>query len=470
MAFKLKTNHLFYLVISSFLSCQPFLSTKENLGMAANELSESIKSGGETTVFDDSKRAFSFSANNLTGEEQTLFQAGDNLFHRRWEEGSNAFFPQVDGLGPVFNAKKCSECHTRDGRGLPMREGQLHNSLLFRLSVSGTNAQGGPQADNNYGDQLNHLAVDGIENEGSVSLSLVISNGQYPDGTSFSLAKPVYTLKGNVGETSHLLISPRVAPQMIGMGLLEAILEEDIFSQSDPEDRDLDGISGRANQVWDFVKGQKTLGRFGWKANQPNVHQQVAGAFLGDMGITSSLFPKENISPGQSHLLSLPKGGNPEISDERLKSVVFYSRTLAVPAQRGAEKPEVIKGRQLFEQINCTACHTPSYTTGVHEIAALSKQKIYPYTDLLLHDLGEDLADNRPDFEADGREWRTPPLWGIGLFEKVNNHTRYLHDGRARNLEEAILWHGGEAEKSKADFMQLKQEERAAVLLFLESL
>ena len=468
MLLKLSIPYLFYfLIILLFFSCRFNVAS---IGHVNEALEESIKSGGETTVFDNSKRAFSFSANNLTSEEQALFQAGDNLFHREWQEGSNALFPQIDGLGPTFNAKKCSECHIRDGRGFPSKNGNLHNSLLFKISISGENPHGQPQVDSNYGDQFNHSSVNGAKNEGFVSLSIIHSNARYPDGTPFSLAMPIYTLNGNYGTTTHLLISPRIAPQMIGLGLLEAISSEDIFVLEDPDDSDKDGISGKANQVWDFVNNQKTLGRFGWKANQPQVRQQVAVAFLGDLGITSTLFPKENIPVAQKSLLTLPGGGDPEISDEQLDRVAFYSKTLAVPARRGATNTQVIKGEKIFEQINCSACHIPSFTTGSHEIAALSKQKIYPYTDLLLHDLGEALADNRPDFEASGNEWRTPPLWGIGLFEKVNHHTRYLHDGRARNLEEAILWHEGEAKKAKESFMHLGRDERSALISFLKSL
>ena len=239
------------------------------------------------------------------------------------------------------------------------------------------------------------------------------------------------------------------------MGLLEAITEDTILALTDPEDANNDGISGRPNMVWDIRPGDLALGRFGWKANQPTVEQQTAGAFLGDIGITSGPFPQENCPDSQQDCASTPDGGSPEIPDERFAKVVFYTQTLAVPAMRDVNDSQVTQGAEVFVEAGCHLCHTPSHTTGKHPVAAVSHQAIYPYTDLLLHDMGPGLADGRPDFEADGREWRTPPLWGIGLVETVNGHTMFLHDGRARNLAEAILWHGGEAAESKDSFKAL---------------
>jgi CxxC motif-containing protein (DUF1111 family) len=258
---------------------------------------------------------------------------------------------------------------------------------------------------------------------------------------------------------------------LIGLGLLEAIDEEDILALSDPDDENGDGISGRANYVWDIENEMEVMGRFGWKANQPTVRQQVAGAFLGDIGITTSIFPDENCTLVQINCANSLNGGEPELPDEFLDDVVLYSQTLAVPARRNFEDEDVLLGKFLFNEIGCNSCHIEKITTGDdHEVSALRNQVIRPYTDLLLHDMGEGLADNRPDFLADGNEWRTPPLWGIGLFEKVNNHTFYLHDGRARNLEEAILWHDGEAKASKENFMNLSKTDRLALISFLNSL
>jgi CxxC motif-containing protein (DUF1111 family) len=282
----------------------------------------------------------------------------------------------------------------------------------------------------------------------------------------YQFTKPAY---GPLGD--DLLVSPRVAPAVIGMGLLEAISENDLLAWADPEDADGDGISGRVNRVWDAKNGATAIGRFGWKANQPSVEQQVAGAFNGDMGITSPLFPKEDLPARESTLLvKYQSGGEPEIDASHIADVTFYCQTLAVPARRDLDNPIALRGEKLFAEIGCATCHLPSVQTGAHELSEVAHQTIRPYTDLLLHDMGPELADGRPDFEADGQEWRTPPLWGIGLVETVNKHTRFLHDGRARSLEEAILWHGGEGEKSKEEYTQLSKANRDAVLAFLESL
>ena len=255
------------------------------------------------------------------------------------------------------------------------------------------------------------------------------------------------------------------------MGLLEAIPEESILALADPEDTDGDGISGRPHMVWDDQQGKHVLGRFGWKAGKPTVELQSAGAFHGDIGITSQYFPDENCPPVQSACIEAPNGGSPEIPDERLAKVTFYVQTLAVPAMRNVDDPQVRDGARLFMQAGCGECHTPRHETSEdYPLRPMRAQVIFPFTDLLLHDMGEGLADNRPDGEATGREWRTPPLWGIGLVETVNGHTMFLHDGRARNLEEAVLWHDGEARQSLDYFVGLSSEERESVIMFLRSL
>jgi CxxC motif-containing protein (DUF1111 family) len=305
--------------------------------------------------------------------------------------------------------------------------------------------------------------------------------GQYADGTEYTLIDPVYTFEnleyGEYGPLSpDIMISPRIAPAVFGMGLLEAIPEESILANADSDDEDGDGISGRPNMVWDVRAGETRLGRFGWKANVPTIEQQVAGAFIGDIGITSSLFPDENCPSVQETCAAAHSGGTPEVSDDILARIVFYNSTLAVPAMRGVDvaedrlDPAVRDGAKVFLQAGCQACHIPRHETGEHEIAALSNQMIFPYTDLLLHDMGEGLADNRPDFEASGSEWRTPPLWGLGLVEVVNHHTRFLHDGRARSIEDAILWHGGEGTAAREAFRNMTAEERSLLLKFLKSL
>ncbi|MEW6306199.1 MAG: di-heme oxidoredictase family protein, partial [Verrucomicrobiota bacterium] len=322
-----------------------------------------------------------------------------------------------------------------------------------------------------YGDQLQTRALPAVPAEADALVHYEIIHGAFADGEPYILRRPHYTITNLAYGplATNILISPRVAPVVIGLGLLEAVPEETLRTLADPEDRDGDGISGRLNIVWDVVSKRPAIGRFGWKAEQPTVLQQVAGAFNGDMGLTTSLFPQENHTPAQA--IRQPSGGSPEVSDEILHAVAFYSRTLAVPARRNWDDATVRRGQRIFHVLKCASCHVPELKTGDWpDLPELSHQTIRPYTDLLLHDLGEGLSDHRPVFTASGREWRTPPLWGIGLVEKVNGHTNFLQDGRARNLTEAILWHGGEAERSKGQFRALPKADRDALIAFLNSL
>jgi CxxC motif-containing protein (DUF1111 family) len=267
------------------------------------------------------------------------------------------------------------------------------------------------------------------------------------------------------------LFSARIAPPVIGLGLLEAIPEADLLAHADPEDADGDGISGRANRVWDRRNDTTAMGRFGWKAGQPSLRQQNAEAFANDMGLTSHLVPTDSCSPAQHDCLAMPNGGDAEVSDSILDNVTFYTRNLAVPARRNVDDKQVLAGKSLFFQANCQGCHVAVFTTGAEAAEPeLANQTIRPYTDLLLHDMGPGLADGRPEFLANGQEWRTPPLWGIGLTEAVNGHTQFLHDGRARNLMEAILWHEGEAAQSRDAVLAFDASQRAALLAFLNSL
>ncbi|CAN5475858.1 hypothetical protein BH23VER1_BH23VER1_21580 [soil metagenome] len=281
-----------------------------------------------------------------------------------------------------------------------------------------------------------------------------------------------------VGPGDGLLFSPRVAQALAGIGLLEAVPDSAILALADPDDADGDGISGRPNWVWDLAAREVVLGRFGWKSGQPSIRQQTAAAFRGDMGITSNLCPDENTTPDQlaaMDALGIPAAAlaseEPDLDDKILDRVTTYLQTLAPPARREHAGPTVLRGKALFAAARCTACHAPAFQTAPDAaLPELANQTIRPYTDLLLHDMGDGLADHRPEFEADGREWRTAPLWGIGLVETVNGHTHFLHDGRARNLEEAILWHGGEAEASRETFKAMSAHDRGALLKFLESL
>lgn len=432
--------------------------------------------GGETTRWETSRNAFALPAPALSNQERRIFEVGDSFFTQNWVSAP-ASTEGRDGLGPTFNAFACSSCHLHDGRGAPPNErgtppdepNQL--GLLLRLSVPGTGPDGGPNPHPNYGGQLQVRALPGIPAEGQMDLSYEYIAGTYSDGEPYELRLPTFGITepafGPLGD--DLLISPRLAPQIVGMGLLEAVPAETILDAADPTDSDGDNVSGRANQVTDS-QGNAALGRFGWKAGRASVEEQVAAAFAGDIGITSALFPDENCPAVQSACRVAPNGGSPEITDSRLGSVVLYARTLAVPALRDPEDTEVRRGFALFSEFGCTSCHTPTLETGPSDVEALANQTIHPFTDLLLHDMGEGLADGRPEFSADGREWRTPPLWGLGLIEEVNGARFLLHDGRARTPAEAILWHGGEAEQSAKMFRQASAEDRAALLRFLESL
>lgn len=460
----------FILAIIAYVSFWCVVDAAKDTYVSA--VSDSALSGGKTTVFNTSRDAFAKPAKNLPTEKLRDFTFGNKMFNTKWVTAP-ASVTSLDGLGPTFNRKSCAACHFKDGRGRPPRDAkEPMKSMLIRLSIPGMAEDGGPMPHPVYGGQLNDRGISGVPAEGVAQIMYEDIKGHYPDGTPYSLRKPIYEFKelayGELGD--DIMFSPRVAPVVFGLGLLEAVPKVTILANADPDDKDGDGISGRPNYVWDVVSNKKAIGRFGWKANVATLQEQDAGAALGDIGITTSLFPDENCTKAQDECGKAINGGQPEMSDMQLEKMTFYVSTLAVPARRNIEDPIVQAGARLFERAQCASCHTPQMRTGEHDIAALSYQNIQPFSDMLLHDMGEGLADNRPDYEATGTEWRTPPLWGIGLVKTVNKHTNFLHDGRARNLEEAILWHGGEAESSKDAFKAMRKDERAALITFLKSL
>jgi CxxC motif-containing protein (DUF1111 family) len=309
--------------------------------------------------------------------------------------------------------------------------------------------------------------------EGTVAVTYTEVKGHYPDGTAYTLRKPRYRATGlGYGPLApKAMLSPRISTPVFGLGLLEAIPEEAIVALADPEDRDGDGISGRPNRVPSARTGVPVLGRLGWKANQPSVEQQVAKAFSEDLGLTSVLYPERTCTAKQAPCLAKAVAAAPEVSAHQLERTTLYLRLIAPPARRDTSEPTVARGQALFGQVGCAACHHAGFKTGeVSDIPELSNQPVRAYTDLLLHDLGPELADGRPDAEASGSEWRTAPLWGLGLLEAVNRQVRMLHDGRARSFEEAILWHGGEAAATRERFKALERSEREALLAFLRSL
>lgn len=421
--------------------------------------------GGATTVFVTGSNAYSMPAPNLSASALATHLEGDMAFEQTFV---TAPAPVNSGLGPVFNNTSCINCHVRDGRGEPVVGGSI-GSLLFRLSVPGHSEHGGPNPVPKFGGQLQVRAVVGHAPEGNILISFEEIEGTYPDGEGYVLQKPSYSPVDVYEPLPALTMwSPRFARPVFGLGLLEAVGEAEILALADEFDMDGDSISGRPNYVWDVVREQLAIGRFGWKANQPSLLQQVATAYQQDMGITSYVHPRE-ASYGQSNSDTL--SDDPELDSLILDAVTFYNQTLGVPAPRDLESATVRLGQDLFKQVGCAGCHTPSLKTDHFQgIAEISNQVIFPYTDLLLHDMGEALSDGRPDFLATGSEWRTPPLWGIGLSEVVNGHTFFLHDGRARNVEEAILWHGGEASRSLRLFKSLPPTQRMALIAFINSL
>lgn len=436
-------------------------------------------SAGTATVSNSDRAAFSQPSANLSPMRRLDFSVGNSFFRNPWVIAPSTTTAR-DGLGPLFNTNACQNCHVKDGRGHPPHVGNdTAVSALVRLSIPAQPGQEalltrqGVIAEPIYGGQLQDVAVPGVAPEGKLRVSYSSEVIVLDDGSRVELQKPALQISqlgyGDLHPDTRF--SLRVAPPMIGLGLLEAIPEAALLANADPDDRDGDGISGRANQVWDRTSQSTRPGRFGWKAGQPSLNQQNADAFFNDMGLTTSLIAGSSCTAGQADCLAQPHGGAPEVSDHLLAQVLFYTRNLGVPARRGVDTPQVLEGKGLFHQAGCQSCHTPKFTTASDAAEPeLANQTIRPYSDLLLHDMGDGLADNRPEFQASGREWRTPPLWGIGLTETVNGHTRFLHDGRARNLLEAILWHGGEAEGARRKVMAFDAGERAALLAFLESL
>lgn len=421
---------------------------------------ERKKAGGETTIFSMSHIAYGSPASNLSGQDLSDHFAGDTQFEQIFVTAPASLNP---GLGPLYNNSSCIKCHPSDGRGRFPENINSFSSFFYRLSIPGEDANGGPLAVPGFGTQAQNHAILGYTPEMDFQVTWEQIKETLADGTVVYLRKPVYGIQNAYAEVpSNIMISPRIAPPIFGLGLLEYIPENEIVKAVDTNDSNGDGIIGKANYVWNPITKRKELGRFGWKANTSSIEVQTVSAYHEDMGITSFAFPFENPSDGL--------GDDPEITAKVVAQVALYCRTLAVPAARDVSDMNVNNGYQIFQRINCSGCHTPKQRTGASPIAALANQTFYPFTDMLLHDMGNDLADNRPDFLANGKEWKTRPLWGIGLQQIVNGHTEFLHDGRARNLTEAILWHGGEASKSKNAFKNLNTSDRNDLLKFLNSL
>jgi CxxC motif-containing protein (DUF1111 family) len=453
--------------------------------------------GGDTTILSAHSGAFSKNAANMSSRRKGDFLIGNDFFEDPWVIAP-ATTDLRDGLGPLFNVSACQSCHFNDGRGhAPESGGDNTNSLLIRLSrpAASTNEQQmlqrpdvGNLGDPVYGGQLQDRSIPEVMPEVNISVAYQDKTLQFADGYEITLRYPVWKLTqwGYGLPHKDTTFSIRVAPPVIGLGLLEAIPESLLADLADPEDANNDGISGRINRVWDVAQKAVVMGRFGWKAGQPTVRQQAAGAFNGDMGLTTTLFPKDHCTSAQPECQQALNGNGPEgveVRDDILNFVSFYARNLAVPARRDMDSNTARQGEELFIQSGCRTCHAGPYRTNRLDKDRIeqSEQIIYPYTDLLLHDMGKELADLKLDqqpapttelveFTATSREWRTPPLWGIGLSKVINSQATFLHDGRARTLLEAVLWHGGEAAASRDKVLAFSAEQRLALTSFLNSL
>jgi CxxC motif-containing protein (DUF1111 family) len=480
----MKASQLLGAALAALLHSASSLATAPPPGTADERLP-----GGEASYTGPlDENAFSHPSANMGRVRELDFHVGNGFFKRLWVTAP-ASTQAADGLGPLYNARSCFLCHKNDGRGRPPAPGEEAVSMFLRLSVPPTTPEQlrllaerriNVIPEPTYGEQLQNFAIAGHRAEGRMRIDYEERPVTLADGTLVALRKPGYRIENLAYGPLHpeTMISPRVAPQMIGLGLLEAIPESAILALADPDDADGNGISGRPNRVWDAAQKRVVLGRFGYKAGSPSVDAQSQSAFRGDIGISTPLQPHSagDCTAGQPACLAAPSGDSPRYDDLEAHRAVtdltaFYAENLAVPARRNPAHPEVLAGKRIFHASGCAACHTPRHTTArVPGKTKLSAQTIWPYTDLLLHDMGEGLADQRPEGVANGREWRTAPLWGIGLTPTVSGHSLYLHDGRARNLLEAILWHGGEAEAARDAVINLSTEERGQLLRFVESL
>jgi CxxC motif-containing protein (DUF1111 family) len=423
---------------------------------------------GRATVAESGRAAFTQHVPDLDERQLKAFALGNRIFSTDWI-AAPASVEYFDGLGPYFSQRSCSGCHLRDGRGRPgLGTPEEPGNLVIGLARE--DGEGGLAPDPGYGEQLSERALPGLAPEGRVSVTWLEKSVFFADGQVVSLRRPQYEVVdmgyGPLGEGTA--IQPRLAPAMPGVGLLEAIPDSAILAREDPDDRDHDGVSGRARRV--TTSDGVRVGRFGWKAGMVTIRDQVARALRLDIGITSRLHPGSDETAVQTEAVKRPNGGSPEITDEALDAIAAYCATLGVPARRDVNDPSVLRGNAAFDEAGCARCHGGMFLTGASPFAALAHQRIEPGTDLLLHDMGPDLAERVSARAASGSEWRTPPLWGLGLHEHVTGYRFLLHDGRARTLTEAILWHGGEAGASRDAFAKMPAAKRRDLLTFLESL
>ncbi len=460
---------------------------------------QEIKQGGDTGLSISSAESYSKPSSNLPASRKGNFFIGNAFFKQPWVIAP-ASTDSRDGLGALFNVAACQSCHIKDGRGhAPMTAADDADSLLIRLAMPATTDEQRQQLQNSliekvahsmYGGQLQDRGIQGVPAEARIAVQWTDKPVTFADGHIETLRAPTFTLT-NPGYGSfddELMVSPRIALPMIGLGLLEQIPDDAIKNQATKTNGD---ISGKFNWVMDPQTGKHALGRFGWKAGQTKLITQNQSAFNEDMGLTSNIRPHESCMPMQTACMNAATGadeqgnGKPpvEVNDEVAKFVEFYTRNLAVPHRRNADDKLVLAGKKRFYDMGCQSCHTPRYELPKTDDDHLEQhgQVIYPYTDLLLHDMGDDLADRtiagklppktaQVEFLANSYEWRTPALWGIGLAQTVDPQATFLHDGRARTLMEAVLWHGGEAQKQQKSVLKLDKQGRAELNAFLKSL
>jgi len=407
----------------------------------------------------------------LSDEEYDKYILGRSFFTIPWVEAPSATTAR-DGLGPLFNANTCNSCHPKATRGtLYTNEGNLSRSVIPKLSITSNNSKehkdliytNGLVPEPTYGAQIAINGVHGVKYEAKPEIKFEEIKFVFPDGEEQILLKPKYMLTnlqyGELHKDTDLTF--RLAPSLFGVGLLDDIKEEDILANEDEFDKDKDNISGKANIVYSPITGKYELGRFSWKASHTTLKHQIANAAINDMGLTTTIYPTDICSDKQEACINAPKARDQiDLPDLRLNAIEFFLQNQKIQKPKIDEEFE--KGLALFKQIGCVKCHKDSFTTN-------SGIKIAPFTDLLLHDMGEGLADGRGEFKAQGKEWRTPPLWNLTLSEKVGgNKLRLLHDGRARTFQEAILWHGGEAQGVKENYINLNKKDRETILRFLE--
>jgi CxxC motif-containing protein (DUF1111 family) len=478
------------------------ISCSDELGKQEPTTLLESKSGGEASLSGTTLSDFLAHSANMTASNRIdHFNEGDKFFTTPWQVAGQLPNDQ-NGLGPLFNNRSCLNCHVKGGRGhAPSLDNLGFETLLFktsktqitdeqRLAMEMGELHSVP--DTNLGPQLQQQSLAGLQAEVKLDVTYVVFVEKFEDGFEVPMRQPIWHFDETSSDrliNDDIVFSARVAPPMMGLGLLQLIPDSEIIANSDANDQNQDGITGRTNIVWSHINQSTAIGRFGWKASIANLTEQAAAAFSQDMGLTSRLQPQESCTDQQADCLASESGAGDsandqdfEVANDILEAVAFHSHHVAVPSRLNAGEDAVQNGKRLFEQIGCVSCHRASYVTENNpEHPELSNQTIFPYTDLLLHDMGPDLADfsrhNGPapvdaltDFSATSHEWRTPPLWGVGRAKQVNPDANFLHDGRARTIMEAVLWHGGEAENAKQSVLKLNANQREDLMAFLNDL